>query len=190
MYSSQKKTDAHIEIMLCTPKSCILAQSHAYLTVRHANLTVESGCSHCKQCQEVERSVMVVLECKISLMSLSQVNSEEKRPLKEPGSLPFSVLAYIFFSISLMASITALRFMLTPLSGSLTSRLFTPLLLPPSLCKCSRGSLLSAEKLRSRRQNKREGLAWIKLMQGLDFTNVLQVVFPRITKYSDVIDIC
>ena len=40
-----------------TPKSCILAQSHAHLTVGEANLTVTMGCSHCKQCQEVERSV-------------------------------------------------------------------------------------------------------------------------------------
>ena len=39
-----------------TPKSCILAQSHAHLTVGEANLTVKMGCSHCEQCQEVERS--------------------------------------------------------------------------------------------------------------------------------------
>ena len=55
-------------------------------------------------------------------MSLSQVNSEEKRPLKEPGRRPFSVLAYIFLRISLIASITAFHFMLIPLSGSLISR--------------------------------------------------------------------
>ena len=42
--------------MLCTPKSHILARSHAYLTVGQANLTVERGCSHCEQCWEVERS--------------------------------------------------------------------------------------------------------------------------------------
>ena len=41
--------------MLCTRT---LAQSHAYLTVRQANLTVERGCSHCKQCREVERSAL------------------------------------------------------------------------------------------------------------------------------------
>jgi hypothetical protein len=52
----------------------------------------------------------------MSFMSLLQVNSEEKRPLKEPGSRPFSLLAYIFFRISLMASITAFLFMLTPVS--------------------------------------------------------------------------
>ena len=46
--------------MLCTPKSCFfLTQSHTYLAVGQANLTVERGCSHCKQCQEVERSVHV-----------------------------------------------------------------------------------------------------------------------------------
>ena len=39
--------------MLCTPKSCISAQ---HLTVGQANLTVERGCSHCKQYREVERS--------------------------------------------------------------------------------------------------------------------------------------
>ena len=53
----------HIEIssdMLCTPKSCMFAQSHAYLTVGQANLTVEKGCPHCKQCQEVERSVYYI----------------------------------------------------------------------------------------------------------------------------------
>ena len=43
--------------MLCTPKSRILARSHAYLTVGQANLTVKMGCSHCEQCWEVERSV-------------------------------------------------------------------------------------------------------------------------------------
>ena len=47
--------------MLCTPKSCTLAQSHAYLTVGQANLTVERGCSHCKQCREVERSTSLNL---------------------------------------------------------------------------------------------------------------------------------
>ena len=45
--------------MLCTPKSRILARSHAYLTVGQANLTVKMGCSHCEQCWEVERSADV-----------------------------------------------------------------------------------------------------------------------------------
>ena len=42
-----------------TPKSCILAQSHTHLTVGEANLTVKMGCSHCEQCQEVERSAKI-----------------------------------------------------------------------------------------------------------------------------------
>ena len=46
--------------MLCTPKSRILAQSHAYLTVGQANLTVKMGCSHCEQCWEVERSALIL----------------------------------------------------------------------------------------------------------------------------------
>ena len=37
-------------------QSCIMARSRACLTVGQANLTVKRGCSHCKQCQEVERS--------------------------------------------------------------------------------------------------------------------------------------
>ena len=59
LLSSRKWTDTHIEIsssMLFTPKSCIMGWSRAYLTVGQANLTVKRGCSHCKQCREVERS--------------------------------------------------------------------------------------------------------------------------------------
>ena len=65
--------------------------------------------------------VMVVFVCTMSFMSLSQVNSDENRPLKEPGSLPFSLLAYIFFRISLMASITAFLFIVTPFSFTLSA---------------------------------------------------------------------
>ncbi len=54
-------------------------------------------------------------------MSLSQVNSLEKRPLKDPGSRPFSLLAYIFRRISLMASITAFLFIVMPFSVRRTS---------------------------------------------------------------------
>ena len=43
-------------------KLCILAPSHAHLTVGQANLTVKRGCSHCKQCWEVERSVHETLD--------------------------------------------------------------------------------------------------------------------------------
>ena len=69
MYSSQKHFSflaLQIEIssnMLSTPKSCILAQSHAYLTVGQVNLTVERGCSHCKQRWEVERSATRLRIC-------------------------------------------------------------------------------------------------------------------------------
>ena len=39
--------------MLHTPKSCSITYA---LWTGQCNLTVERGCSHCKQCQEVERS--------------------------------------------------------------------------------------------------------------------------------------
>ena len=59
--------------MLCTPKSCISAQSHTHLTVGQANLTVERGCSHCKQCREVERSAMVVGEVRSTVTFVGEI---------------------------------------------------------------------------------------------------------------------
>ena len=50
--------------MLCTPKSCILAQSHTHLTVGQANLTVKRGYSRSEQCSKVERSAQ---NCSYSL---------------------------------------------------------------------------------------------------------------------------
>ena len=46
----------HIEISSDMPQIMYFGSSHTYLTVEQANLTVERGFSHCKQCREVERS--------------------------------------------------------------------------------------------------------------------------------------
>ena len=46
----------HIEISSDMPQIMYFGSSHTYLTVGQANLTVERGFSHCKQCREVERS--------------------------------------------------------------------------------------------------------------------------------------
>ena len=69
---------------------------------------------------------MVVRECIISRISLSQVNSEEKRPLKVPGDFPLVLCEYIFFNISPIASITAFLFILMPLLVGGVSRVFSP----------------------------------------------------------------
>ena len=50
----------------------------SYLTVGQANLTVERGCSHCKQCQEIERSVVPsrinsMIACRNFFMTLNNI---------------------------------------------------------------------------------------------------------------------
>ena len=55
------------------PQTSYFGSLHTYLTVGQANLTVKRGCSHCEQCQEVERS------------ALTQVSLYRGRQERRPG---------------------------------------------------------------------------------------------------------
>ena len=66
--------------MLCTLNLVLwLDHVHISCTVRQANLTMKRGCSHCKQCQEVERSVEVEVgacQCHMTVRSNETTDCE------------------------------------------------------------------------------------------------------------------